>query len=513
MDMMRIHNKKYLRSILEQNGLKICLILVIIFSIASCEKVLDRMPETGLISTEFWKSELDVKASVIGCYDKMQDCIDYYLVWGEIRSDLLLVEESDDRQMLNVQNVTVDNEYTRWQSFYEVLNRANTVLDNISLAKENDKNFTEEQYNQYIAECKFIRALTYFYLTRTFRDVPLILQSYSTDDQDYFVPKDTMSLILSQIIRDLDDAAEYIPESYETETETHGRATKAAVYALKADACLWKGIEDPSYYNEAIEAADNIINNPYYELMESEDWLKNFSNGLTKENIFELVFDKRELETNDLYDWFKMTDPAFKIRINPKTSKMDIWTKNLISEDKIRGKFASYYGTGTGTDYYVWKYVGKGPNLLTRRLESENDNNWIFYRLADIYLMKAEALNQTGQINEAVEMVNIIRDRAQIGLLDPGISKTSLDMEILAERKRELAFEGKRWFDLVRFALRDYPEIIKTELKEVYDSNNEEEAEAYLKVVNPGSWFLPINREEIKVNSKLEQSDYYKYQQ
>jgi len=458
--------------------------IMLFLMLAACEDILDRKPYDGLTKNEFWQNQDDVTAAVMGCYDQLQECLELFIIWGEARGDMIEVNRDNAKKDINAQIISQYNELVDWKSFYVLLNRANAVIENAPLAQSADDTFSEEELDAFIGECLFIRALSYFYLVRTFKEVPLILQSYATDDQEYFFPKTTSEEIYLQIIADLDRAESIINTSYGNVIEDHGRASRAAVNALKADCYLWLGLSDPSYYQKCVDETNKIINSNEFQLVDPSEWFSIYYPGNSTESIFELQYDAGLLEFNGLVDWFS-TDgeaPTYLVRKDPITDKVSFWTEDIATEDAHRGRVRSY-ATVSGTDI-VWKYAGGGSRVTQRRPESFSDGNWIFYRLPEVHLMKAEALNQIGDLEGSILEVNIVRQRIELPPLDASISSENLDLEILRERKRELAFEGKRWYDMMRFA----------------------------RITNPESWYLPIYYKELRINKSLVQNPYYDYE-
>lgn len=472
----------------------------------SCDDLLNRMPYDGLIKAEFWQSEEDVRAALMGCYDQLQECLQNYITWGEVRGDMLIVERGNEEKDLNAQIVSQYNNSCNWKPFYVVINRANTVIENAPAAQEIDGNFTEEELGTMLAECYFIRALSYFYLVRTFKEVPLITASYATDDQEYYYPKNTESEVFMQILEDLEYAENMARESYGNVIENHGRATKWAIHALKADVLLWMGMEDPSYYEQCVEETDKVIESGYYQLEDGQSWFNLFYPGNSTESIFELQYNAGLLEFNNLVDLFSTEgeSPTYSVVLNNETSQVAFWTENLAAEDVIRGKTRSY--ATISDNNIVWKYSGSGTQITRRRSVDFSDCNWIFYRLAEVHLIKAEALNELGNTVECVAEVNLIRQRAQLPPLDASISSENLAFEILEERKRELAFEGKRWYDLVRFSKKYGPEYLVNRIYRVWN-----DVEISQRITNPESWYLPIYYEELRINKSLVQNPYYNF--
>jgi hypothetical protein len=357
-----------------------------------------------------------------------------------------------------------------------------------------------------LAECYFIRALCYFYLVRTFKEVPLITASYATDDQEYYFPKNTSDEIFAQIIEDLDYAETIARESYGNTIEDHGRATRWAIHALKADVLLWMGMEDPTYYERSVEEADKVIQSGVFQLEMGTNWFSLFYPGNSAESIFELQYDAGLLEFNDLVDWFSTEGESnsYSVPLSSETSSVEFWTENLAVEDVVRGKNRSY--ADVSGDIIVWKYSGSGTFVNRRRSAGFSDCNWIFYRLADVHLIKAEALNELGRVDESVTEVNMIRQRAELPPLDVSISSENLAFEILEERKRELAYEGKRWYDLVRYSSLYGADYLVNRIYKLWD-----DVEISQRITNPESWYLPIYYEELRINKSLVQNPYYNF--
>ena len=175
----------------------------------------------------------------------------------------------------------------------------------------------------------------------------------------------------------------------------------------------------------------------------------------------------------------------------------------------VRGERASLV---PGTNE-IYKYTGL--NHDHRKTLQESDTHWFVYRYADVLLMKAEALNELGQGEEALAIVNEIRlKRLAINATaqQPGIQdKDGIRLYILAERSRELAFEGKRWFDILRNARKDnYAQLdllIGIALRSA-PANQQQSIIAKLKDTN--SHYLPINENELYTNKALVQNPFYK---
>jgi hypothetical protein len=176
----------------------------------------------------------------------------------------------------------------------------------------------------------------------------------------------------------------------------------------------------------------------------------------------------------------------------------------------VRGENASIRKYGEG-NYIIWKYVGQSPDGRTFRSGNNRySGNWIVYRYADVLLMKAEALSQMGNFSEALEIINRIRTRANVPPLGLAENPTIFEDAILEERAREFAFEGKRWFDLLRMGRRN-EFARKSKLIEIIVSNAPSTQKRILaaKLTNPQGWYLPIYEDEIERNMNMTQNPYY----
>jgi formate dehydrogenase maturation protein FdhE len=157
----------------------------------------------------------------------------------------------------------------------------------------------------------------------------------------------------------------------------------------------------------------------------------------------------------------------------------------------------------------VWKYVGASQDFITGRQDGEEDGNFIYYRLADIYLMKAEALIELNQITEANEILRIIAERAAQPY-EVLTSQDGLREQVLKERARELAFEGKRWFDLLRYAKRDNFKRKNYLIDVLLQGSDVRQRPIYkARLIDTMSYFLPIPENDILFNPNLTQNPYY----
>jgi hypothetical protein len=460
---------------------------------SGCKKLLDQKPEDALTRDEFFKTQSDAESAIAGVYDALQSCVTQFLYWGETRGDLVTVTANDDNTYPYFQLIENFRPISNWTTIYTMIGRANIVIESVPGIPEIDASFTQQESDAIVSEARFQRALGYFYLVRTFKDVPLVLNAPSNDDVDYRIPKSPASVILKQIEEDLAFADQHIPVKYLREIETRGRATKGAVNALQADVFLWQ-----AKYTEAAAAAKKVIDNKtIYQLVPGDEWFNIFAKKNTTEGIMEIQFDYTLNENNNL--------KGIANNFNMNTGLRTIFLGEL---DELRGLNRTYRESG-GSQY--WKYRGLTIDNVER---PTNDPNFIVYRLADVMLMRAEALAHLGfaEKTEAIALINDIRNRVRLlpyDSIDGNIETPLLIDMIMKERAMELAMEGKRWFDLVRVATNDNrPEFLVNNV--VNSRTVGERSLIRARIIDPRSWYLPILKDELDKNPNLVQNPFYR---
>jgi hypothetical protein len=485
------------------NKLKIILLTVSLMLFVSCTDWLETIPPQGLIRQEFWKSKEDVAAVVMGAYETFASLDDMLFRYGELRADLVTgdVNLGEGERMVAESNIYPDNWLCNWADFYKVINYCNEIIKNAPLVREIDNTFTDYQLQGYLSEAYFLRGLAYFYLVRVFKDVPYVTEPTEADDADVYPAKMDGDELLRLVLADLDNIRRYATtDGYQTLAEIRGRATKASIDALMADISLWLfEYEDVITYVERIEA------NEEYELMPSARWFELFYPGNSLEGIFEFQFDDQLNQPNSLYGMTQRLSYSY----DPSQKAIEMFGIEF-SREFVRGQDASIRKYGED-DFIIWKYVGRAPDGETVRSGSvQRSANWIVYRLADVLLMKAEALSQLGRYQEALNIINKIRIRADVTSLSLPDSPVAYEDAILQERALELAFEGKRWFDLVRMGRRNNFSR-KNALIEIIVSSVPSTQKRILatKLTNPLGWYMPISETEIERNPNLVQNPYY----
>lgn len=438
----------------------------------SCVSLLDKEPESEYSTGNFYKTPAQIKAATMACYAQLQSVMSTnFAYWGEGRADNIAIKHAGETTALHDNNLNADLITADWTTLYTLISRTNYVIKYAPNVFE----ATDKQGNQYIGEAKALRALAYFYLVRIWGDVPLINEPYTSPDADIFVKRTDKEAVLDFIIDDLEFAATNCAENNDRTmfNQTGAKGLLTQVYMWRHD------------YDNAIKYANEVIGDSKYTLVNRmEDWGKMFSENNSTESIFEVGYD--ETRTNGLRVLYALGNDA------------DYTPSEKFKESFETGDLRQEYIYDPTTDEpYIWKFLGKG---VDDEVSTPSMQNIILIRLADIMLLKAEALVQKGgddNIEEALKLMEPIRKRA--GLTPALLTQTeainmygSVEDAILHERSIELCYEGHRWFDLVRTG----------------------KAISIMNPINglsdPNNLVWPISTTTINRNSNIEQNDYYK---
>ena len=486
--------------------LLVCTLLATVLAgMASCKKWLELKPQNGIVADEFWNTKEQVDASVFGIYTSMQGLVESFFIWGEARTDNVLPgfrASQDEFDIVNL-NMLSNNRFIRWNGFYQTINYCNTLIELAPGVLQKDETLTEAQLNRALGEALAVRSLMYFYLVRSFRDVPLKLDATLSDQDVANMAKTGSDSILNQIVADLQKAQSFVPLTYGNSVSDKGRITRYAVNAILADVYLWM-----DKYTECVAECDKIIKSKSFGLVQGGSFFNEvFLEGNSAESIFELQFDQQR--TNP---FFNIHTPANR-RWSAASHLMDnVYGNDLVNAtpiNDVRGDNAAF----RATDFLIWKYIGANDDGTTIKSIDQMTTNWIFYRYADVLLMKAEALNQLDKPLEASRIVKDIRTRARaidFKNLD-STSKSGMTTFILDERQREFAFEGKRWYDVLRNAKRNnYERLSLLNDMASYSIPPDRRQAAFNKLKDKNSHYFPIHLDEIQTNKLLVQNPFYK---
>ena len=516
--------------------------------VASCGDFLDIKPLNGIVVENYWEKKSEVESVITSCYFHMQDkgFSQRVIAWGELRGDNLTetTNLSNNKELYDfyVNNITSENSWNSWSDFYNVINLCNTVLYYSPQAQAKDVNYSIEELYTHEAEVKSIRALCYFYLIRTFKKVPLVTQATIGDDEDFKVEASSEDKVLDLIISDLEWAKDYVwnKKFFETSAERKGRFNKLSVKALLADIYLWKGdyeraaayceeimdekmaeynliqgaLADGDYMSAASEGRLTLYNGyPFLDGSFNSHYAYSmlYETGNSFESILELQYDYANRKDGNeaiLFFYGKHEDMTGAMTAAPYLVNQSSGSLFDNKSDLRLEENTGYDGISSNSyPVYKFRFLYYGDDERRMRTTAEN---WIIYRLTDVMLMKAEALAYMGgeeNQKEAFEIVKAVNMRACNGRSSLVYQEDRIKNIVLDERQRELMFEGKRWYDLMRMVRHaESPVNMMSVLRSTYLQRKYRNggSDAVARMGSLDNLYLPFYQKELDVNPLLE---------
>ncbi len=418
----------------------------------SCQKdFIDLIPISTVSTDILYKTDKDFVDALTAVYNIWQSLYPSMYIFGDVRADDCFQEIyknnsqsfSDTFEMTSTDGACS----SAWQNYYRALFRINTILAKLEEADVLNK-------AQYAAEAKFLRALAYFDLVRIFGDVPMTTTPLSIEE-GYSTGREAVATIYSQvIIPDLLAAENVLPVSYSGNDV--GRPTKGAAKAI-----LGKVYLTLSDFQKA-ETKLQEVTTMGYALLPNYNDLFDYSSEHHSEYIYDVEYEEGMGEGSSVTNRFLPNNAGMATfygiggngneECSPTQLFIDLFDVNDKRFDVTCGVFGGYYGVDSvfyqipsnTNQYYTKKYITP--------VAAANDSkaNWKIIRYADVLLMYAEALNENGKTDQARTYLNMVHERAGLTPIPGGLSQSAMRDAIVLERRFELAFEGHRWFDLVR---------------------------------------------------------------
>lgn len=483
----------------------ILLIIGTFFSFQSCEDFLDLKPVSTAASGNSFETADDMEAALIGAYNTLR--IEYY-IWdnillSDVRSDNAYAGPPDDVDIFEYDKLTVSSSNNRlvfnWGDLYNGILRCNTVLTKI----DGIEDISESRSQEIKGEARFLRGLFYFDLVKSFGGLPLVEATESADPDKIQIPRSSVSETYDFIVKDLEFASANLPVRYGSESNVNkARATKGAANALLAK--VWAQHPERDY-SIVLSYCDSVISSPAgYALLNDYNDLFDGDSYNNAESIFEIQFIGGTEQGNwgpQLFlppslsgdGWRKYCTPSHNL-VDAYLDASD-WTRIDASVMWELVDWVDEYWNADDPDEWIpfaFKF---------KHADGWNSGDHIYLiRLADILLLKAEAMANLQQGDYGRRIVDRIRDRVD---LDP-TEATDAEMldAILKERRLELAFEAHRWDDLVRYGK---AVSTMTDLKELNLITGE-----YVDYnANENTLILPIPTTEMDRNPNLFQNPGY----
>ena len=261
-----------------------------------------------------------MESGIRGCWKQFisQDIMERMVVWGECRSDNfdLMTESWDDMKDLMNANLLETNSLFNWSAFYKTINFCNKVLQYGPLVVERDKSFTSEDWKPVEAEMKALRALNYFYLVRTFREIPFEFNPIGSehDVKEHSGRQFMAEVVLDSIINDVEAVKDNGMRQYTNELDNKGRFTRESIYTLLADMYLWRAAKNASPdsvakygsksqddYQKVIEYCDAVLD-MYMERYDRDNPMGGGTSSENNENPYHLIRMNANGGTQDVVD-------------------------------------------------------------------------------------------------------------------------------------------------------------------------------------------------------------------
>ena len=449
------------------------IIILAFFSVLinfSCKKQLELAPVSQISNASFWKTESDAQGAMNGMYTILRsESINNLYIWGEARSDAMgenagaAVFRNWYDNLLTAENsgAIFSGSPTNWSGMYNLVHHANLILKYVpGIAFSSDA-----KKKNILAHAHVMRAFAYFTMSKTWGELPLVVEPTS-DLSSVQRARSSVADIFSLIKSDITEAESLFPGI--KFQDGRDMWSLPSLLALKADVYLWTGKKmngGTADFTTALNALNSIENADVHLLPEYGN-IFDYSNKLNSEILMAVNFNYDESPVTTIYGWMYASDVFLPAGLDQATldylkplAGVPFWGPSTIARNKFdpddkrkKETFTEIYGNNGGGPVFHSAVVTKFNGTVVSGLRHFIDD-YIIYRYADVLLMRAEVKNALNQ--DPSDEINLIRQRAY-GSEYPAHKFVSSnpaanDAEILDERFRELMFEGKRWWDLVRF--------------------------------------------------------------
>lgn len=457
-----------------KNIFKIAILLGAIFTLGSCKKFLEEKPQDSVPVTDYYKKAGDITSALAGLYGSFQlemlgDGVSKYggkyHYWGEGRSDNF---EGNGQYASSIitqmafNNLTSGNTTSNWEGLYRTIAIANNCIKYFPNIAKLDVTASQTMVNNGLAQAYAMRAICYFYIVRLWGDAPMRIEPYNDLSVDPRQARTSKTTIMdSVIIKDLVTATNLTQKG---QSASVWYLNEGAIAAALADVYMWKAgtTNNSADYDNAIIwfkklfASKGVTGVAYGEtnasLEPTATWKNLFLTPTsTKEAIWSISWNNvfsgcacipvSKQKSNNPVRIDSLIHATWKLnKLDTRVSK----TLDTLPGNNHQDKLLKYFNASSGT-------ITQDPITL--------DVLPVMYRLGDMFLLYAEALNKKGDMVNALKMMNLIHVRAGMPAIlatDPLVSTggvlntTKLEDAILQERQYETFGEGKRWFDLVR---------------------------------------------------------------
>lgn len=375
----------------------------------SCDDFLTIYPSNEITEEQFWEDRTDLESGIRGCWKQFisQDIMERMVVWGECRSDNfdLMTESWDDMKDLMNANLLETNSLFNWSAFYKTINFCNKVLQYGPLVVERDKSFTSEDWKPVEAEMKALRALNYFYLVRTFREIPFEFNPIGSehDVKEHSGRQFMAEVVLDSIINDVEAVKDNGMRQYTNELDNKGRFTRESIYTLLADMYLWRAAKNASPdsvakygsksqddYQKVIEYCDAVLD-MYMERYDRDNPMGGGTSSENNENPYHLIRMNANGGTQDVVD--DIYDEIF-VQKNSRESILELQFDGSTNSNTCLYNYRDYNGLYRHRDNNTGLLQASAPcQTVTRNI----DNTSGLFSQSDIRRWQSLVYTEAGQ--------------------------------------------------------------------------------------------------------------------
>lgn len=375
----------------------------------SCDDFLTIYPSNEITEEQFWEDRTDLESGIRGCWKQFisQDIMERMVVWGECRSDNfdLMTESWDDMKDLMNANLLETNSLFNWSAFYKTINFCNKVLQYGPLVVERDKSFTSEDWKPVEAEMKALRALNYFYLVRTFREIPFEFNPIGSehDVKEHSGRQFKAEVVLDSIINDVEAVKDNGMRQYTNELDNKGRFTRESIYTLLADMYLWRAAKNASPdsvakygsksqddYQKVIEYCDAVLD-MYMERYDRDNPMGGGTSSENNENPYHLIRMNANGGTQDVVD--DVYDEIF-VQKNSRESILELQFDGSTNSNTCLYNYRSNNGLYRHRDNNTGLLQASAPcQTVTRNI----DNTSGLFSQSDIRRWQSLVYTEAGQ--------------------------------------------------------------------------------------------------------------------
>jgi len=499
-------------------------VLFLIFVLVGCDDLLETETKSGLLADENYKTAIDVSTNVLGIFASVQDVMHKIIVFNELRSDALSPSENAPLELLAIAAYTesTNNSIINPNDFYRIIVNCNDFLQNAAKYKLSGDYMSETQFNAHMADVLRIKYWTYWNISKMYG------KAYYFDDpldqiQDIKRVTDLTPIPLKEMIPFLIEKIE--TSTYNLKSKVDWRALFNAnadfnyysidAEVLLADLYLWNNDHQmaATIYHSILDERTDINITLSGETYSKNNYRNLFTSGLSSLNGYILS----AVEYNETNGQLNKTGQLFSMEAGQQLNVSNTYINLSLSQENSDNKAGDFY-RGQRTSF-------NAGNKEVRKYTWASKPRVPIYRAAELHLKYAEALNQLGEFEKALALLNGgistywngsnfkppfddgnwkakwrnnkgVRGRAKLKsrILDDTLTdeekKTTIDMWILEESALELAFEGKRLENLMRVSFRyNDPSILAKKVASKFENGQDAAIESLL--MNQENWFWP----------------------